>query len=235
MGIIEVRPDLYQLLFDFGQAYLWRDADSVTLIDAGCLGCGADIAEGLGELGLRTRDVSRVVLTHYHEDHAGGAAEVGAWDGVEVLAHRLDAPVIRGELPPPPPVFTDAPEWERTLFDNLPALPPAPPARIDRELSDGDVVEFGGGARVVAVPGHTDGSIAVHLPGPRVLFTGDAVANVDGRAILGVFNRDRNQAVASFRRLAALDVDTVCFGHGEPIVGDASTHLRAAASDTEQN
>ena len=34
---------------------------------------------------------------------------------------------------------------------------------------------FGGGARVVHGPGHA-GSIGLHLPGPRVLFTGDTVA-----------------------------------------------------------
>ncbi|WP_421106923.1 MBL fold metallo-hydrolase [Streptomyces sp. NEAU-S77] len=43
---------------------------------------------------------------------------------------------------------------------------------------------------------HTNGSIALHLPGPRVLFTGDAVANV-GRIMLGVFNTDGAHAIES--------------------------------------
>lgn len=82
-----------------------------------------------------------------------------------------------------------APAWGRELFDTLPPLPDAPPVRVDRDLSDGEVLDFG--ARVVHIPGHTDGSIALHLPEHGVLFTGDTVANVDDRTILGVFNRAR--------------------------------------------
>jgi hypothetical protein len=48
--------------------------------------------------------------------------------------------------------------------------------------------------------------------------------------MLGTFNQDRAQTVASFRRLAALDVETACFGHGEPIGSSAGTKLREAAA-----
>ncbi|BFV56416.1 hypothetical protein KCMC57_up15200 [Kitasatospora sp. CMC57] len=82
---------------------------------------------------------------------------------------------------------------------------------------------------MVAVPGHTDGSIALHLPEMKVLVTGDAVANV-GRTMLGVFNTDRARAVESLHRLAELDVDTALFGHGEPIVHGAAIALRRAAA-----
>jgi glyoxylase-like metal-dependent hydrolase (beta-lactamase superfamily II) len=145
------------------------------------------------------------------------------------MAHRLEAPIIRGEIAPPPPVFTDAPDWERELYENKPVLPPAPPARVDRELEDGDVLDFAGGAQVVAVPGHTDGSIAIYLPVPRVVFTGDAVANV-GRTMVGVFNLERSRAIDSFHRIAELDSEVACFGHGEPIVGGAAKALRDAAA-----
>jgi len=83
---------------------------------------------------------------------------------------------------------------------------------------------------VVAAPGHTPGSIALHLPAARVLLAGDAAARgQDGSVILGVFNVDRAAAIASFRRLAALDVEVACFGHGEPAVKDAAAELRAVA------
>jgi glyoxylase-like metal-dependent hydrolase (beta-lactamase superfamily II) len=134
--------------------------------------------------------------------------------------------VIRGETAGAPPVLLD---FEQEIIATLPPIPPAPPVPGVVEVADGDVLGFGGGAVVVAVPGHTDGSIAIHLPVPGVLFTGDAVANVEGRTMLGVFNTDRARAVESFHRLAALEVETVVFGHGDPVVGDASAVLRAAA------
>ncbi|MBT2229402.1 MBL fold metallo-hydrolase [Nonomuraea sp. NEAU-A123] len=227
MDIIELRPSLYMLLFEFGQAYLWNDAGALTLIDTGIATSGGDIADAIGRLGLRTSDVRHVILTHFHEDHSGGAAEISLWGDVIVMAHSRDAPVICGEVPAPLPNFTDQ---ERVLHRDLGAhlLPPAPPCRIDRRLDDGDLIDFGGGAQVIATPGHTDGSIAIHLPGEGVLFTGDTVAHVGGQVMPGVFNLDREEMLRSFRKLAVVDAELACVGHGEPIK-NARIALPAAA------
>ncbi|MGW7482396.1 MBL fold metallo-hydrolase [Nonomuraea muscovyensis] len=63
---------------------------------------------------------------------------------------------------------------------------------------------------MIATPGHTDGSIALHLPGPGVLFTGDTVAHVNGQVTPGVFNLDRAEMLRSFGRLAELDARIAC-------------------------
>jgi glyoxylase-like metal-dependent hydrolase (beta-lactamase superfamily II) len=166
------------------------------------------------------------------------AAEIAAWGNTEVCAHHAGGPFLRGEAPGPPPDLAD---WERPIFDQvsrrLPATPPAP-VRIDRELGDGDELVFGGGAVTVGLPGHTPGSTGFYLPGPRLLLAGDTAArSPSGQVMPGVFNTDRTQAAASFRRLAGLDTDIAGFGHGEPVSRDAAAHLQAAAragaSDTE--
>jgi len=228
VSIVELRPHLYRLLLGRYQAYLRREDDSVTLIDTGEAGSGPGIVEALQQIGLVGSDLDRVVLTHFHDDHVGSAAEVASWGAVQVVAHAADAPVIRGEAVGPPPNFTD---FERELHDRVAAgLPPAPPVRVDREVRDGDVLDFGGGAHVISTPGHTDGSIALQLPAHRVLITGDIAAEYEGEVILGVFNLDRAQAAASFRRLVELDADVACFGHGEPVIGNAGARLQQAAA-----
>ena len=233
METIELLPGLLHMFqFGPGQAYLWQDRESLTLIDAGPPGHGAAIAVALGTLGLRPGDLDRIILTHFHADHAGSAAGIAAASGAAVLAHRCDAPVIRGDMPAPAPEFTAE---ERPLHERIAAaaggLRAVPPCRVDRELSEGDLLDLGGGAVVIGVPGHTDGSIAIHLPAHRLLFTGDSVARTPaGRVILGPFNVDRDEAIGSFRKLAELDVDAACFGHGTPVLADGSAALRAAVA-----
>ncbi|MEO3868842.1 MBL fold metallo-hydrolase [Nonomuraea sp. B12E4] len=83
---------------------------------------------------------------------------------------------------------------------------------------------------MIAAPGHTDGSIALHLPRAGVLFTGAAVAQVTGQVMPGVFNMDRQDMLRSFRRLAEAGARVACVGHGEPVIG-ADLLLRKAARD----
>jgi hypothetical protein len=52
----------------------------------------------------------------------------------------------------------------------------------------------------------------------------------DGEVILGVFNLDEDAMIAGFHRLAELDAETVCFGHGEPVVTGAGPVLRRSAA-----
>lgn len=230
--IIELRPRLHLFRFPVGQAYLWRDDEELTLVDAGPPGGGAALADAITGLGLRPRDVRRVVLTHFHGDHAGGAGEFAELTGATVYAHHLDAPMVRGEAPGPPPVLED---WEVPISEEATKHVPAATeqhvyAPDLQEVADDDVLDFGGGARLVSARGHTAGSVGVHLPRHGVLFTGDAVAAAPGHGVLlGVGNQDRDEAVASFHRLAALEADTACFGHGDPVERDASAVLRAAA------
>ncbi len=233
MDVIELVPRLHFIRLPVGHAYLWRDPDGLTLIDAGLPGSAPLIADAIRQAGCEPADLRRLVLTHFHGDHIGGAADIAGWGQVEVLAHQADAPFIRGEATGPAPDLAD---WERPIYDQVtrqlalePAQPLVPP-RLDRELADGDEPGFGDGAVAVAAPGHTPGSVALYLPGHRVLFAGDAaVRGSDGKVIAGMFNVDRAQAAASLRRLAALDVAVACFGHGEPLTDGAAAELRAAA------
>ncbi|HWU11781.1 MAG TPA: MBL fold metallo-hydrolase [Streptomyces sp.] len=225
MDCVEVLPQLLMFRFPIGQAYLWHDGADLTLIDAGDRHAGGAIEEGMRRFGHDPAGIRRIVLTHGHRDHYGAAQELADRHGAEILAHRLDAPAVRGEEPVPDPVLHD---WERPLYTNGLTVPEAPPTRVDRELTGGEELPFGGGALVVHAPGHTPGSLGIHLPRHKVLFTGDAAARVD-RVILGVLNTDHAQAMASFRRLAALGPDVACFGHGDPLTTGAAAALRAAS------
>ncbi|MDV3123970.1 MBL fold metallo-hydrolase [Mycobacterium sp. 21AC1] len=229
--LLQMAPSLYRLRIPGDEAYLlnsylWLDPDGVTLIDTGWPDSAELIVDALAVLGMRRLHVKRIVLTHFHEDHCGSAAEIAEWADVEVIAGARDASYVRGALPGPIPVLTAG---ERTLHDDFDKSSHGPPCRVDRAVTDGEVLDFAGGALVLSVPGHTPGSIAVYLPEADALLTGDAVAEFNGQVILGVFNTDRRAARESLGKLAATGAQIAGFGHGEAVLTDAAARIENAS------
>ncbi|MBC3760946.1 MBL fold metallo-hydrolase [Quadrisphaera oryzae] len=231
----ELLPGLHHLRCGHSNAYLWWPRTpaegGATLIDTGPVGTFPRLLQTLAELDVTDTALQRVVLTHFHDDHTGAAAEVAEWSGAEVVAGRADADVVRGLTTGPVPVLTAA---EQQLFAAVTAaagagpVPRPEPCRVDREVEDGDVLDLAGGARVLALPGHTPGSIALHLPRLRAVLTGDTAAEHDGVVVLGPFGLDRAQVRSDLRRLGALDVEVACFGHGEPVLTGAARAVAQA-------
>ncbi|MCH8201128.1 MAG: MBL fold metallo-hydrolase, partial [Chloroflexi bacterium] len=86
------------------------------------------------------------------------------------------------------------------------------------------------------VPGHTPGSLAIFLPKEKLLFAGDAAErDLEENLVLGMFNLDQAQAIESFRKLAALDFEIACVGHGKPLDRDASLAFRRVAEKLADN
>lgn len=211
----ELVPDLFLIRTGFPQVYLWRDGSEVTMIDAGFPGDEPALAAAFSELGTPTAALRRLVLTHHHEDHTGAAADVARWGDVEVIAHRADAPIIRGDQRPPRRTLT---EEERAVFERLSAgIPPAPPCRVDTEVEAGDVLAFGGGTAVISGAGHTEGSIGLLVRRSRVLFTGDLIVTTPEGPALGHFHDDAASARRSAAAMAAHEVLLLCPGHGDPV------------------
>ena len=124
MDVIELIPGLHFLRFPVGHAYLCEDPDGLALIDTSVPGSAPQIAAAIGTPGHDPASLRWLLLTHFHADHAGSAAEIAAWGGAEVCAHHTDAPFLRGEAPGPPP---DLAGWERPLFDQVSRQPRSRP------------------------------------------------------------------------------------------------------------
>ena len=67
MDTVPITPNLAMLRVNGWQLYVWRDKDSVTLIDTGAPGSGAEILSAVP-------GIDRIVLTHGHVDHSGSVA-----------------------------------------------------------------------------------------------------------------------------------------------------------------
>ncbi|WP_441246587.1 MBL fold metallo-hydrolase [Kitasatospora sp. McL0602] len=238
MDLIQVTATVWQLPLPVGHVHFVRLLDGFAVIDTSVPGSAPAVLAALAQLGGRPEDVRQIVLTHSHFDHMGSAADLVEATGARVLAGAVDAAVIRGEVPQIPPTTYTPAEYalhQQVLADlGATSLPPLRHLPVDVELYDGDTLDgWGEPVHVLYVPGHTSGDIALHLPESGVLFPGDVIATAGGRALLGPFNMDRVEALASFRRLAALEPEVLCVAHGEPVLSGAGAVLRAATPDAD--
>ena len=196
------------------------------LVDAGLPGLRRRILSAVEWLGRRPSDVRHILVTHHHVDHTGSLATLVAETGARVHAHPGDTPIIRdgGERPKPNPT---GPYGVVLLPIMAPLLPDkAEPAGVDNELDDGEEIPVAGGLRAVHTPGHTSGHMSFLLSREGVLFVGDAAAHAWGRVDLNYVNDDIDRTRQSFRRLARMDFEVACFGHGRPIKRAAAERFR---------
>jgi glyoxylase-like metal-dependent hydrolase (beta-lactamase superfamily II) len=174
--------------------------DELVLVDAGMSkGAKKILAYLTGTLKRRPSDLKTIIITHSHFDHTGGLGALVRATGAAVAVH--------------------------VLFLMLAPFIRPPPVKADILLNDADTVA---GMKVVHIPGHTIGSIALLDERRKALFSGDTLRYRDGR-VDGPpenFSQDPEQARRSIEKLKGLDFETLLPGHGEPILAGASAMVR---------
>ena len=98
------------------------------------------------------------------------------------------------------------------------------PAEVEHELSDGQILDFAGGARVIHVPGHAAGQVALLL-NDQVLIAADTATNILWLGYPLIFE-DFMIGRQTLRRLAELKFEVAVFGHGRPIHTQASDRFK---------
>lgn len=63
--------DIIALKLSFTNDYLFRNGDSWVLVDTGYAEDRALLERRLAEAGVAISDISHLILTHHHDDHAG--------------------------------------------------------------------------------------------------------------------------------------------------------------------
>jgi len=198
------------------------------LVDTGHWSERATLLWELRRAGLRPGDLTGVLLTHRHSDHAGNAAFLQRRYGAKIYAHRADALVLEGAIARPRLRPGAAAKGFEKLFARIENLLPAAGLRVDGALEDGEMVA---GLEVHAVPGHTDGSVFYRHAGTSTLLSGDMLLAafppltlVQGMALPHpAYAKNLTQAYASLRSFheRGFPYDNLLAGHGRPILGGA--------------
>jgi glyoxylase-like metal-dependent hydrolase (beta-lactamase superfamily II) len=206
-------------------SYLFEDPDGgLTLVDTGLKGRGPKrILEGLSALGKRPDQVRRILLTHSHFDHGGGARGVVEQTRAPLATHEIEAPYLsRGR----PPSYAGTKPLLRLLNMRPPKVEMVDASSTFR---DGDVLEVGGGSlRVLHTPGHTPGHCAfLHQP-TGVLITGDSIFNWRNRMTwsIAAFCSDPDMNKDTADRLGDAAYEIAAFTHGPEIRDNARESIR---------
>jgi glyoxylase-like metal-dependent hydrolase (beta-lactamase superfamily II) len=221
---MQVIPGVHQITHRFVNIILIAE-EKLTLIDVGFRDSAPRITEYINCLGRSVEEVGLIIITHNHLDHVGGLPALKKMTPARVAVHRGDLNQNESGLPYPGYIRR---LLKLPLVSLFRPLVYAKPGDVDIQLAGGEVLPPLGGLEVIHTPGHTPGSISLFSPEKKLLVVGDMLNNRHRDIIppARMISTDFPQAMESVKRLAQLDFDTLCCGHGKPIVGGASTRVR---------
>jgi len=228
-----ITPDLHVLGSIDLPAFL-IDAHRPALIDAGMTLMGRQYIREAQEL-LDGQAPAYLFLTHTHYDHCGAAPILKkTFPDMQICCSAAGAQVLQR----PRAIETikelnrSAVEYFAGMGEGTPDTAGFEPFAVDHSLADGETVELGPdlNLRAIATPGHTRDSMCFYVPEKKMLFTGEALGIMDPNGyIFSEWLSDYNQYFESMQKLASLDVDILCPGHGYVFTGkDAAEYMPRA-------
>lgn len=198
--------------------YLIEDEDPV-VVDTGT-GMFADtVLEGLSRI-MPLRRVGRIVLTHCHYDHIGGAEKFQKATGGRIYLHEAEAaPIKAGDTS-----GTVSDMFGRKLRQ-LDLEPIRAGDKVRTGTTDWDVLH---------TPGHSPGSIALHDRESASAVVGDTVFCDGGVGRWDLPGGNLAELISSVKSIQGLGLRNMYPGHGPYAEGDAPTHMRLAAKYIEE-
>ena len=202
---------------------LLRDAHNIILVDCGFIGSLPLLERELRRHGLEANELTGLVLTHHDHDHMGAAAALKRLNPqMNIYTSSAEEPYVSAREKPLR--LCQAEEMQQ-------ALPPAQqefgrffcdmlrrvePVSVDCVLEDGQRLDWCGGCRVIATPGHTPGHLSLLVENESAIIVGDALALEDGVPVIAnpQFTLDMEQARKSMDKLLSYHAAAYYCCHG---------------------
>lgn len=166
-------------------------------------------------LACRKTNIRLIILTHTHMDHCQNAAFISNELNAPIAICRTDEELIKNNMIQTLYAKTLAGKLvlffsEKSFYhDKIPVFTP----KI--YLQDGDTLEnFGISAKIIGLPGHTNGSIGIDC-GKEGILVGDALMNMFYPTVSMLYH-NYEQMLESARKISELGERIIYFGHGKP-------------------
>lgn len=213
---------LSKLNLRIANVYIVKGEKKTVVVDTGQAGKAEAIVAALKKLGVAPQDVSLILLTHAHIDHAGSAAALQKLTGAPLAVHAADSEMLqRGHNGVMQPLGFEA----RLLYNFISV--PFPKSKADLFVDENtDLSAFGIRGRILHTPGHSAGSISVLLDDGSAIagdllrggFLGGAAFWHIPRYPYFLYNvADKAEVRASVRKLLDAGAQRFYVGHGGPM------------------
>ncbi|MBQ5330349.1 MAG: MBL fold metallo-hydrolase [Oscillospiraceae bacterium] len=195
--------------------YVIKGENGDLLIDTGLF----NIWKGLSEW-LKGFDIRYILLTHAHADHDWNVSKLQS-NGIKVFLSIKDRGLRRNYLSQP--VCPTSSKYiprniEQWIVGSVFNSPPYD-ADIYFDVNDRDILSrYGFKAKVIALPGHTYGSVGVYHKG--TLYCGDAFTALWGKPEITPHAVDIKMMKHSLKRMLRLSPERLACGHGLPFSFD---------------
>ena len=203
--------EIHRIKCGNGNCYIIENGNNGILVDTG----KREFADKVLEQ-CRAYNVKLIILTHAHFDHAENAAQISDAFGIPIGMSELDRDLILSNNAQP--LFAKSFLGKIVLAASMKDFSKRtmPQFKPDILLSESDSLsEYGIDARIIALPGHTKGSIGIDVD-KKHLIVGDALMNMFYPTVSMLYN-DREQMLESARKISDIGGRTIYFGHGKPV------------------
>jgi len=233
---VQLAPGVHAIGEGVVNCYLVEEAGRITVVDAGLPGLWSDLQRELASMGRSKSDIAGLVLTHSDSDHVGFAERLRSETGAPVFVHESEAAHARGEAKGKNPGMGPVrplPMLRFLLWGMRHGGLRVIPIRDVQSLQGGEMLDLPGSPRILHVPGHSTGSVAIHVPSVDAVFVGDALTTLAVTTGLrgpriAPFTADPATALQSLDRIEQTGACWVLPGHGEPWQGGAAEAVRLA-------
>jgi glyoxylase-like metal-dependent hydrolase (beta-lactamase superfamily II) len=217
--IYEIKPEGRELdSFPLGTVYLVVD-DKSALIEAGCPVQASEILEALEKVGYDAKELSYIIPTHVHGDHAGGAGLLAEWlPRAQVVAHPKAAKFLAD-----PSMIAKLMQGFKLIFgdDAEHRFGTMPPISQEKFLlvEDGESILLGGRElMVIDTSGHAPYHLSFLDSRTQGLFCGDAFGGYFSEIEViypsSTPGSDPILTLKSMEKLQGLNPELVFFSHG---------------------